>query len=616
MGRKKKFKIKYPRARVHHLSIFQYDKNGDLFITAEKIKECIEAHAGGYETYSFILHDSDVYNGDDCCEYAEKNKIVFIQRLQVLSDAKGLPKDETTESGFVYDEELEEKAHEYADSIFPPILPGTPKKPHFHVVLTFTQARALDEVARWFKGRNNIALDPNWNEAKNGHGAAENAWLYLVHARDKKKFQYNKEDVVASFDYIEELEKNIKKHEDHEKYNISKGDFNDVVALVMHGMSKKEAMAMVSDAEYMKNESVFERARKWYILNEAPMPFHREVFYVDSEGIDDDHGKGGLGKSACAKAFAKQLAAEFGADMSKNINDLQEYVFIAGDKDVFLQDYDGQPVLLVDEINGVDFKVACRGVNGVKALLAPFPERKSFNKKHGSVICTAKYIVINGIESFEKFKTSLAQSATIGGVKQESEESVKEQFDRRFWGNIHIVNASEVEFWINRGLFDKVPQEKQLMEMIARRNVSFSAIASSTVGEAQAYLEEKALRPLLDEVDKANINHASDNKVSNIDSIPPELLCMGEIVECVEDEEENCVIESDNAFDVFSVINRMVDDGLISIESMEESEKIMHLVKHAIDYVFYSKTFEDIVNMKDRLFVSAAIMTVKEMRGA
>ncbi len=610
MGRKKQsLKIYYPRARVHHLTIFQYDKMDNLFMTYEKIVECIEAHAGGYETYAINLHDSDVFNGDDCCIYAEKNKEVFINRLKVLSDAKGLPKDETTESGYIYDEELEEKAHEYADATFPPILPGTPKKSHFHIILTFTQARALDEIARWFKGLTGDVLDPNWNEAKNGRGAAENAWLYLIHARDKKKFQYDKENVVASFDYVSELENVIKKHEEHEKYNISKGDFNDVISQVMHGLPKKEAMKIVSDAEYMRNEAVFDRARKWYVMNEMPMPFVREVFYVDSEGLDEDHGRGGLGKSACSKAFAKQLAREFGADVSKNINDLQEFIFIAGDKDVFLQTYDGQPVVLIDEINGQDFKIACRGVNGVKALLSPFPERKSFNKKHGEVICAAKYIVINGIQSFEAFKKSLAESSTINGVKQESEESVKEQFDRRFWGLIHLIDSSNVEFWVNRGLFEKTP-EKQIIERVGHMRASFAAIASNTTGQAQAMLEEKALRPLLLEVEKANVLHSVEHKISNPDDLPADLLDIVEIVD--EDDISEKAIEK-NPRDSLSVLNCMIESELCTIVDLGDIAELQILVQRAIDFHFYKKSFDDVNDPEKRRFIKSALLMLKTM---
>ena len=112
------------------------------------------AHDGGFSTASFALHDKDVYDAEAVYQHGEKNHKTYIETLQVLSFAKGLEKDETQESGFVYDAELSKKAQEYADEQFPAITMGTPKPAHWHVILTFGTNRGADEIARWFKGLN------------------------------------------------------------------------------------------------------------------------------------------------------------------------------------------------------------------------------------------------------------------------------------------------------------------------------------------------------------------------------------------------------------------------------------------------------------------------------
>lgn len=610
MGRKSKFKIFYGRGAVHHLCIFMTDKNGNLFMSREQLIKCIMAHDGGFSTASFALHDKDVYDAEAVYQHGEKNHKTYIETLQVLSFAKGLEKDETQESGFVYDAELSKKAQEYADEQFPAITMGTPKPAHWHVILTFSTNRGADEIARWFKGLNGKTLEPNWNELKKGRGAAESAWLYLIHHNHPKKAQYDKTDVWASFDYVNGIEEQIRLMQAHEKYHIDADSFNDVIEEVMHGLPLKDAMARVSGARYMQRESLFKNARRWYVENESPMPLFREVFYVDSEGMDSDHGKGGLGKSACAKAFAKQLAREFGADVSKNINDLQDFIFIAGDADVFLQEYDGQPVLLIDEINGVDFKRACKGVNGVKALLSPFPERKNLNKKYGSVVCSAKYIVINGIQSFEAFKKSLAEGSKINGVQQDSEESVKEQFDRRFWGHIHIIDASQTEYWVNRGLFDNTP-EQNVMEMIARVNVSFQRIASQTTGGAQAQIEGRVLRPLLEEVAHSQETHAKDNKIDNPDDLPADLLAMGELVIIDDDKDADAPFnDPHNSEHVYEKINSL---GLILPYS--DKKRCLEFIQRAIDYKFFRAPFDDVVKQEDRRIIFMSLGAIDKMSG-
>ena len=514
----------YPSARVHHLTMFVYDKQGNLATPESRIIECLQKHAGGYASYAYALHDKDVYDAQTKFEYEEKNKKTYIERYKLLAIAAGVAEDETTETGYMHSAAIDAHAHAYADDQFPQIEAGQLKPPHWHLILTFTHNRYVDEVARWFD------LEPNWNESKTGRGAAESAWTYLVHGHHPNKYQYDPGDVRASFDYKVDLEQRIEKEIRHERYAIDAYDLNDILEEVsIKGLSLREAQERVTIAVYLRNKTLFENARKEYVLRYAPMPLFREVFYVESEGIDADHGKGGLGKTVCSKAFAKQLAREFGADISKHISDLQEYIYTAGDAKVFLQEYDAQPILLIDEINGADFKRALKGVNGVKSLLDPFPERKSMDKKHGSVVCTAKYIIINGIQSFEAFKRDLASEMFIDGIMQQSEMPVKEQFDRRFWGNIRIINSSEIEFWANRGLFENTP-EKGIMEMISRVRANFHQIALATTGEARARIEGQVLQPMLVEVEKSQTAHAVREKISNPDELPEELLRMGEVI--------------------------------------------------------------------------------------
>ena len=526
MGRKKKkASIVYPSARVQHLVIFLYDEAGATVMTKEKIESILQAHVGGYETYSYILHDQDEYDTQTVYEQNLKNQKTYLDRYQTIAELSGMEKDETSKTGYIFSEAVDKQAKEYADKCFPTIEAKTKKHPHWHIILTFAANRKIDEIARWF------GIEPNWVEAKTGRGAAESAWAYLVHANDKNKYQYSPLDVISSFDYQTSLKEQIEKAARHEKYGISTNDLNDVLDRITLGqLTIKEAQNIVSVPVYLRNKRLFEEARKEYVQNYAPMPLFREVFYIDSEGLDSDHGRGGLGKTACSKALAKQLAREFGADPSKHIDELRDYIFTAGDKSVFLQSYMGQPVLLIDEINALDLKRALGGVNGVKSLLDPYPERGEFNKKHGSVICTAKYIILNGIQSFDAFKRDLAKGDFINGAQEKSETSAKEQFDRRFWGNIHLIDASRIEFWINRGLFENTP-EIEVMEMICRVRASFKEITKNTAGEAKAQIEEKVLKPLLAQVEKSQTTHAKKSKIQNPDELTPELLSMGEIIE-------------------------------------------------------------------------------------
>jgi len=628
MGRKKIYKLFYPSARVHHLVIFVRDKNGNLVMTKERLLECIHKHDGAFNSFAINLHDSDVYDAEAVYVNEEKNKKTFIDRLQVLSDAKGLAKDETTESGFVYDAELEQRAHEYADEQFPKIEVGQLKPAHWHVVFHFPINRNAGEIARWFKLLNGETLEPNWNEVKTGKTALPNALAYLIHAHDEKKFQYSKESVIASFDYVNAIDEQLAREEKLEKYHQTADDINLILDRISEdGLPLKDAKAILSPAVYFRNQQLLERARKDYVLNKMPIPQPRMCFYVDSEGIDDDFGKGGIGKTACAKAFAKQLASEFGADVSKDVNDLQEFIYVAGDAKVFLQDYDGQPIVLIDEINGVDFKRACKGVNGVKALLSPFPERKALDKKHGAVVCAAKYIIVCGIQSFEAFKKDLAKETRIDGEIQKSEESVKEQFDRRFWGLLHLTTEQVLEILLNRGLFDKMP-EQNVLTMTARVKVSFQKLTSQLSPAVRAPIESKIFQPLLCEVNDGNARYALNGRISNVDEVPEEFLEMGQMLPLSDDDDFVEIVEQEEIEDFFDVpeasndsIHRIAWLVLADlaqsemIDSMNDSvrSELLFAVERAIAWHFERKSFDDVKEREKRRLILKALDILAKM---
>ena len=637
MGRKKLYKIFYPSARTHHLVIFMRDKNGELVMTKEQLLECIHKHDGAFNCFAINLHDEDVYDAEAVYQNEVKNKKTFIERLQVLSDAKGLSKDETTESGFAYDAELEIRAHEYADAQFPKIEVNQKKPAHWHVVFHFPTNRNAGEIARWFKFLNGETLEPNWNEIKSGKTALPNALAYLIHAHDKNKHQYSKENVIASFDYVNAIEEQLILEEKKEKFHQTVDDINLILEQVADGLPLKDAKAILSNAVYYRNQQLLERARRDYVLNKMPIPSPRMVFYVDSEGIDEDFGKGGIGKTACAKAFAKQLASEFGADVSKDINDLQEFIYVAGDAKVFLQDYDGQPIVLIDEINGVDFKRACKGVNGVKALLSPFPERKAFDKKHGAVVCAAKYIIICGIQSFEAFKKDLAKETKVDGDVQKSEESVKEQFDRRFWGLLHLKDELDkiqhystgqvLEILLNRGLFDKMP-EQNVLTMTARVKVSFQKMASQLSPAVRAPIEAKIFKPLLCEVNDGNARYSLSGRISNADELPDEFLEMGETLPLPADDDFVEIVEQEEIEDFFDVpasskdsIHRiawlvladLAQSEMIDVMNDSIRAELLFAVERAIDWHFERKSFDDVKEREKRRLILKALDILAKM---
>ena len=75
------------------------------------------------------------------------------------------------------------------------ILPsGKPKPPHFHCVLTFSNAKTIKSIA------DTIGVEMQFVEKI--RTTTKSARLYHIHRNNPEKYQYNPEDVKASFDYV------------------------------------------------------------------------------------------------------------------------------------------------------------------------------------------------------------------------------------------------------------------------------------------------------------------------------------------------------------------------------------------------------------------------------
>lgn len=82
---------------------------------------------------------------------------------------------------------------------------GTPKEPHTHIYMEFTSPRGVKAVARA------LGLDEDhYNLVEALKKSKSGALRYLVHTDDPKKNQYAHEEVIANFDWWQELGDNKK----------------------------------------------------------------------------------------------------------------------------------------------------------------------------------------------------------------------------------------------------------------------------------------------------------------------------------------------------------------------------------------------------------------------
>lgn len=194
---------------------------------------------------------------------------------------------------------------------------GTPKPPHFHAVLTFTQAKTYKTVADFF------GIEPQFVEKiKHGTKAAQ---LYLVHHNDKAKYQYPVSEVTASFDYADLVDD-----------TPSLENVSDVLHNIESGLIRPyDIMNKVSIEFYTKYKRRINDAFEYVIKKKGGLDRDMKCYYF--------YGASGSGKTT----FAKDYAAAEGWS-----------TFVSSGGKNPLDDYAGQDCIILDDIRGNVFSLA------------------------------------------------------------------------------------------------------------------------------------------------------------------------------------------------------------------------------------------------------------------
>lgn len=500
-------KIKVPRARVMWFCTNSYAIDGSKILTFDEAEAICKAHNASLECYAVGLHDSDTHDAESISDRDSHRKQTYMELYKKLAESHGVAQDAGSESGYAYDTYCETEAHKWADFYYPQKKVGDLKELHIHVVLKFKNARAIDEIARWF------GIPVNMIDVLKGRNAFEEASLYLIHAKQPEKFQYSADTVKASFDYPEWLESYQLKTEMHDKYHMAIEDIYDIANMVAHeGWSLQKVEEMISTPMLIKHARLFGEARARYIYDHFDMPPCRFVFYVEGDGL------GGAGKSVATKALCKQFAREYGADPRKSVGELKEFIYRVGQKGVPWQRYDGQPIVYIDDRTAYDILSDFGGHDGVKTLFDQFPEKEITNIKYGDACIVAKYIVINGIQSYEDFVNGLNGTyKTRNGDSITSDTDVT-QYTRRITGIIKIAN-DEITALFNKGIMQDTREYTQYIAIMTRK-YNFVNAVKKLKGDALFTVEERALKPVLET--SKQIEDAINDKIDNPDEIPAE----------------------------------------------------------------------------------------------
>ena len=413
-----------PRGKGFMIVCNQYADDGNPLMTEESISEALAELRP--LMWAWILHDKDTYNEGD-------------------------------------------------EHIDPEHKAGSPKKPHYHIVLQFDERVTIGKVAKAF------SLPDNFIDKAKDVRRLSGMFLYLIHRRDPDKYQYKPSDVTANFDYLSALDGWVKE--------LSLSLIEDVLDEVYKGKATRRSV--IHDygySFYNKYKGRIDQARADF-LRDCPTPPFRVNFYVE--------GKGGIGKSTICRWLASMYAP------LEDVEQGTAYFEVKGDIRVAFEGYDGQRVIIWDDQRAEDF-IHAFGRGNTLNIFDTHPGEMSLrqNVKYGTTYLANAVNIVNGSQSYSEFLDRLAGEYTDRfSTKHEAED--KNQSYRRFPA-ILCLHEEDFDILLNKGYFENSRdflQYFQYANVVGNFGKLQKLISGAHAIETKAVLEEakkKMLAPVHD----------------------------------------------------------------------------------------------------------------------
>lgn len=241
---------------------------------------------------------------------------------------------------------------------------GQPKEPHIHAMMSFDNAHSLNSVAR------QLGDKAQYIEAWKGN--SNNGYAYLTHktADAKDKYQYNPNDVIASFDYPALLKQISAEVAEKNSKSVKM-----MLDLLYNGsISKEELEQQLTGSQYGRYKNQIENVYAKRLKNEAER-FRKEMIEQGRQvQVIWIYGESGTGKTSLAKEYA----------MKAN----QSYYISGSSRDVF-QNYNGEHTLILDELRPKDIEY-----HDLLRILDPFGQEKSAPSRYHDKELACDLIII------------------------------------------------------------------------------------------------------------------------------------------------------------------------------------------------------------------------------
>ncbi len=440
--------------------------------------------------WAYVLHDKDWYSQTDIDGISQR---LHCEYEKMPAEQKILSADEYV------DREMYAKV-------------GDIKPRHWHIVCRSIAAIDVATIAKWF------GIEMQYVDLPKGKGKFLDCVQYLTHEKyaSTEKAAYDDSEVKANFLWREMLTDRTKSQARYHRDMLT-----DREALRMHVLTDGWTLSQAQNANpiiFADDLDKLKKLRLLYISQQEP-PTMRLNIYVD--------GAGGIGKSALTSVLAQELGALVkNTDLDKADSD--DLFFPAGGKNVAVDGYDGQPVIVWDDRRAIDFITEFGGAGNVFNVFDIFPHRAtsgSRNVKYGKIRVNNTINIINGTEPYDEFLNGLCGEYTDkNGISHHAETSRREQAFRRM-PLIICVHENDLTFLINKGFTLGTREFSQY--------TAYSRVRGN-LARVQEKLDGMALFKIVTDMSQPAVKYVTeklqsqDKRIKEIDSIPDDIVHYGE----------------------------------------------------------------------------------------
>jgi hypothetical protein len=369
---------------------------------------------------------------------------------------------------------------------------NTKKEAHWHIVIQFKSQVDLLAVSKWFN------IPANFIQIPKGHNAFIQCCQYLTHETEKEqdagKFRYSDGEIKSNFDFRFEVDKYVEKSllkTDKDKLYYRK-------KVLLQGLK----LSQIPLTDYAEDWKELQKCRAEYIRNFAELPNYRVNFYIT--------GGSGTGKSLSSRALAKTLIDP----ENKLKND--EVFFVVGQGASMFSGYDGQPVLIWDDLRAMDLlKQFNNNPGSIFNLFDVIPSSSQQNVKFGSVKLINTINIVNSVQHFNEFVNVIC----FKNVKSEIIEPDKQLY-RRFPFFVELSANQKYDFFVNKQFFNE--DEPNYKAYLQHKSLGIGLLKIEQAYKKDTEKKQKLTNKHFEKVDEqhkkaiAIYNESSDDEILNL----------------------------------------------------------------------------------------------------